>query len=119
MLELKCPNCQNTLKLDDGFAGSVCRCSFCGLLMTVPDLPNLRDHQTKISEIAESTISRLDSPLSELPKQIPSETYKLKRKSSRRTKAFKLIILLLLTLSAIALTIYIVIYLNAHPITLT
>jgi len=35
-LELDCPGCDQTLELDAGFAGGVCRCSHCGTLMTVP-----------------------------------------------------------------------------------
>ena len=36
LLELECPHCDKLLELDAGFAGSVCRCSKCGTLMTVP-----------------------------------------------------------------------------------
>ena len=35
-LDLDCPSCGETLELDAGFAGGVCRCSNCGTLMTVP-----------------------------------------------------------------------------------
>ncbi len=35
-IEMSCPSCQKRLELDAGFAGGVCRCSFCGTLMTVP-----------------------------------------------------------------------------------
>ena len=39
MLELECPNCKELLELDVGFAGGVCRCSNCSILMTVPENP--------------------------------------------------------------------------------
>ncbi len=39
MLELECPNCKELLELDIGFAGGVCRCSNCSVLMTVPENP--------------------------------------------------------------------------------
>lgn len=35
-LELLCPSCEQVLVLDAGFAGGVCRCSNCGMLMSVP-----------------------------------------------------------------------------------
>ena len=40
MLELECPKCKVLLELDVGFAGGVCRCSDCYILMTVPENPN-------------------------------------------------------------------------------
>lgn len=39
LLELECPNCLELLELDVGFAGGVCRCSNCSILMTVPENP--------------------------------------------------------------------------------
>ena len=39
LLELECPNCKEMLELDIGFAGGVCRCSNCSILMTVPENP--------------------------------------------------------------------------------
>lgn len=41
MLELECPNCKELLELDVGFAGGVCRCSACAILMTVPSNPEI------------------------------------------------------------------------------
>jgi hypothetical protein len=38
-IELECPECDELLELDAGFAGGVCRCSSCGALMTVPADP--------------------------------------------------------------------------------
>lgn len=38
-IELNCPGCGTALELDAGFAGGVCRCSTCGMLMTVPEDP--------------------------------------------------------------------------------
>lgn len=38
-IELDCPECSESLALDAGFAGGVCRCSNCGTLMTVPANP--------------------------------------------------------------------------------
>ncbi len=35
-INLPCPGCHTVLELDAGFAGGVCRCSNCGILMTVP-----------------------------------------------------------------------------------
>ncbi|MCC6581593.1 MAG: hypothetical protein IT440_14265 [Phycisphaeraceae bacterium] len=35
-MELECPQCRQVLEIDEAFAGSVCRCSHCGALMTVP-----------------------------------------------------------------------------------
>lgn len=34
-LQLVCPRCHTSLTLDCGFAGSVCRCSCCGELLSV------------------------------------------------------------------------------------
>ena len=39
VIELECPHCGDELELDAAFAGSVCRCSTCGTLMTVPADP--------------------------------------------------------------------------------
>jgi hypothetical protein len=36
MITLVCTKCGNTLHVDDGFAGGVCRCSACGTIQTVP-----------------------------------------------------------------------------------
>ena len=36
MILLTCTNCQQTLEIDDAFAGGVCRCSHCGAIQTVP-----------------------------------------------------------------------------------
>src|SRR4051812_17433476 len=36
MITLVCTKCGNTLRVDDGFAGGVCRCSACGTIQTVP-----------------------------------------------------------------------------------
>ena len=38
-IRLDCPECDEPLELDAGFAGGVCRCSNCGTLMTVPESP--------------------------------------------------------------------------------
>ena len=38
-IRLDCPECEEPLELDAGFAGGVCRCSNCGTLMTVPESP--------------------------------------------------------------------------------
>lgn len=35
-LQIRCPGCDRTVKLDTGFAGGVCRCSHCGAGMQVP-----------------------------------------------------------------------------------
>lgn len=37
-IQLDCPSCGQTLELDSGFAGGVCRCSNCSAMMTVPGL---------------------------------------------------------------------------------
>lgn len=37
VIDLECPNCHESLELDAGFAGGVCRCANCGTLMTVPE----------------------------------------------------------------------------------
>ena len=36
MILLQCSNCQQTLEIDDAFAGGVCRCRHCGTIQTVP-----------------------------------------------------------------------------------
>ncbi|MCC7146516.1 MAG: hypothetical protein IT443_08725 [Phycisphaeraceae bacterium] len=36
-IELPCPSCGKTLKLDAAFSGSVCRCKYCGALLSVGD----------------------------------------------------------------------------------
>lgn len=36
MIRLTCTNCKAVLSIDDGFAGGVCRCQFCGTIQTVP-----------------------------------------------------------------------------------
>lgn len=38
-IQMDCPRCRETLSLDAGFAGGVCRCSACGAMMTVPRHP--------------------------------------------------------------------------------
>ncbi|MCC7408034.1 MAG: hypothetical protein IT442_08180 [Phycisphaeraceae bacterium] len=42
-IELPCPSCGKTLKVDAGFAGSVCRCKYCGSLISIPDPLGLSD----------------------------------------------------------------------------
>jgi len=37
MIDLNCPDCGVPLRIDEGFAGGICRCSHCGALMTVPE----------------------------------------------------------------------------------
>lgn len=44
-IELPCPSCGKTLKVDAGFAGSVCRCKYCGSLISIPDPLGLSDPQ--------------------------------------------------------------------------
>lgn len=58
-LDLDCPSCGETLELDAGFAGGVCRCSNCGTLMTVP-----RDAGR--AEKLTSAPARSDSPNDEI-----------------------------------------------------
>src|SRR5688500_15807094 len=36
MISLNCTKCRERLEMDDGFAGGVCRCQFCGTIQTVP-----------------------------------------------------------------------------------
>ncbi|MFT3787526.1 MAG: hypothetical protein QM770_15390 [Tepidisphaeraceae bacterium] len=36
MITLTCSNCGQTLEVDDGFAGGVCRCNHCAAIQTVP-----------------------------------------------------------------------------------
>jgi hypothetical protein len=36
MIELTCAKCRHVLKVDNAFAGGVCRCSRCGAIQTVP-----------------------------------------------------------------------------------
>ena len=36
MIQLTCTSCRRVLDIDDGFAGGVCRCQFCGTIQTVP-----------------------------------------------------------------------------------
>ena len=36
MIKLTCTSCRKTLEIDDGFAGGVCRCQYCGTIQTVP-----------------------------------------------------------------------------------
>lgn len=36
MISLNCTKCQAQLQIDDAFAGSACRCQFCGTIQTVP-----------------------------------------------------------------------------------
>ena len=36
MIELSCTDCQAALRVDDAFAGGVCRCRACGAIQTVP-----------------------------------------------------------------------------------
>jgi hypothetical protein len=38
-IAIDCPACSEKLEVDSGFAGGVCRCSNCGMLMTVPRDP--------------------------------------------------------------------------------
>lgn len=35
-IALECPSCRESLEIDGGFAGAVCRCFSCGTMMTVP-----------------------------------------------------------------------------------
>ncbi|MEM6457777.1 MAG: hypothetical protein AAF710_00125 [Planctomycetota bacterium] len=44
-IDLECPSCKDLLELDAGFAGGVCRCSSCGILMTVPKLSGGQSEQ--------------------------------------------------------------------------
>jgi len=36
MIRITCTHCRQTLTIDDGFAGGVCRCQHCGTIQTVP-----------------------------------------------------------------------------------
>jgi len=36
VIRITCTNCRQTLTIDDGFAGGVCRCQHCGTIQTVP-----------------------------------------------------------------------------------
>ena len=79
VIELECPHCGDELELDAAFAGSVCRCSTCGTLMTVPsgkgqaervtrrdrpDAPGAPGAPGASGGRAESPSARADSPLS-------------------------------------------------------
>jgi len=47
MIQLNCPQCDEQLEVDDGFAGGICRCYDCGTLMTVPAAKGGRAEQLK------------------------------------------------------------------------
>ncbi len=47
MIKLNCPNCNDALEVDDGFAGGICRCYDCGTLMTVPASKDGKAEQLK------------------------------------------------------------------------
>ena len=36
MIQIECSSCKKLLGIDDAFAGSVCRCQYCGTIQTVP-----------------------------------------------------------------------------------
>ena len=36
MIQIECSSCKKHLAIDDAFAGSVCRCQYCGTIQTVP-----------------------------------------------------------------------------------
>ncbi|WP_432799977.1 hypothetical protein [Poriferisphaera sp. WC338] len=50
-LELECPGCESVLRLDKAFAGGVCRCSHCGMLMSVPKHPTAHGQITKVQAV--------------------------------------------------------------------
>ena len=40
MIEIRCARCRRMLKINDAFAGGVCRCQYCGVIQTVPGRPD-------------------------------------------------------------------------------
>jgi hypothetical protein len=36
MIQITCTSCKKAMRIDDAFAGGVCRCQFCGTIQTVP-----------------------------------------------------------------------------------
>ncbi len=64
-LELTCPFCDKLLVLDAGFAGGVCRCSNCGMLMQVPASPSTKRRSTRTRP------DRPDTPRSSKPSTKP------------------------------------------------
>jgi len=89
-LELICPSCERVLVLDAGFAGGVCRCSNCGMLMSVPtpaSAPAQRPSSTRrpnlpgepVATPAGATPTRATKParplpVADAPKPKPSTT---------------------------------------------
>ena len=57
-VELECPGCGKTLQLDKAFVGGVCRCSHCGMLMSVPEHPGL-----KVQKEIDVAVERPDVPV--------------------------------------------------------
>ncbi|QQE11670.1 hypothetical protein JD969_19650 [Planctomycetota bacterium] len=117
MLELHCPKCNQSLNIDEAFAGSVCRCSNCGTLMSIPELPASK-HNTPPED---QPISRIDNPLQPSTPQPKPQTHKLStsKKQSKLRSTIKFLTLLIFILLAIAITVYVLVYLNQNPGILT
>jgi len=58
MIELSCGNCGQTLRVDDAFAGGVCRCNNCGTIQTVPSESRVADNAGSNGQPAGSPASR-------------------------------------------------------------
>ena len=74
-IELDCPGCNQQLELDAGFAGSVCRCFACGMLMTVPKDSALDQAEAlQRPESPELPVESVQSARPEFPTEAASPT---------------------------------------------
>jgi len=72
-LDLVCPRCRTPLALDCGFAGSVCRCSQCGELLSVRGSAGRADEARRperpptVAALSSSTVTRPATVTGRLP----------------------------------------------------
>ncbi|MEM6552370.1 MAG: hypothetical protein AAF750_09625 [Planctomycetota bacterium] len=92
-IDLECPSCNDLLELDAGFAGGVCRCSSCGILMTVPKATGGQSEQlVRPSAPGESSAAssepdaRPDRPDTPAPRQSRARTDSSRGRASSRSK---------------------------------
>ena len=72
-IQLDCPSCNQEFELDVGFAGSVCRCFACGMLMTVPkDSVHDQAEAMQRPESPELPVESAQGPRPEFPSEVAS-----------------------------------------------
>lgn len=64
MIQIECSSCNKSLAIDDAFAGSVCRCQYCGTIQTVPKAGQAASSEGDSHRALFKRKSRIESALS-------------------------------------------------------